>query len=197
MFDYIQGVLVEIASDYVVLDAHGIGYKVFIPSGQYNMHADIGNDIKLFVSPVYREDSQKLFGFLSKKERELFIKLEEVSGIGPKTALSLLSHHSFDDLICYIQTSNAKLLATTPGIGKKTSEKLIIDLKDKIIHLKAEFSMQHHALTAHPDIANDGMQALINLGYSAHQAKTAVMSALQKEKTNNLSSLIALALKNI
>jgi Holliday junction DNA helicase RuvA len=197
MFEYIKGSLEEIGVDYVVVDTAGVGYKLYIPLGQYKIPYKIGDFVKFYVCPVYREDSEKLFGFIQKRERDLFIKLGDVSGIGPKTALSLLSHHSMDQILFSIQSSNSLLLATTPGIGKKTAEKLVIDLKDKIAHLSLNIEISPGELNHEEGILRDATQALVRLGYSPQKSRDALQKALDQNPEASLGLLITQALKQI
>ncbi len=197
MFEYIKGILEEVGADYVVVDTSGVGYKIHIPLGQYKIPHKVGDFVKFYVCPVYREDSEKLFGFLQKRERDLFIKFEEVSGIGPKTALSLLSHHSVDQLLFSVQSANAALLATTPGIGKKTAEKLVIDLKDKIAHLTLNVELTSLETDNTQGVLRDATQALVRLGYSPQQSKQALQKVLDKNPQATLGQLITSALKQI
>lgn len=197
MFEYIKGSLEEIGPDYVVIDTAGVGYKLYIPLGHYKIPYKIGDFVKFYVCPVYREDSEKLYGFIQKRERDLFMKLGDVSGIGPKTALSLLSHHSMDQILFSIQSSNSLLLATTPGIGKKTAEKLVIDLKDKIAHLSLNIEMATGEANPAEGILRDATQALVRLGYSPQKSKEALQKALDKNPDATLGLLITQALKQI
>lgn len=183
MYAFLKGTLVETTPEGTVLDCSGIGYLIHTPS---NFHETPGSETTLHISAVYREDSQKLFGFATKKEKELFEKLSDVSGIGPKTALNLISHLSGDDLVSAITHSNTKLLSRVPGIGKKTAERLIVDMRDKVAKL---------SLGKLP-VQNDAINALMNLGYSMPKAKSAIDSALaQSDKPPPLSQLITSALK--
>ncbi len=198
MFEYIKGILEEISHDYVVVDTAGVGYKLFIPLGQYKIPHNQGDFVKFYVCPVYREDSQKLFGFLQKRERDLFIKFEEISGIGPKTALNLLSHHSVDQLLFSVQSGNATVLSTTPGIGKKTAEKLVIDLKDKISHLTLNIELPTSESDNHvQSLLRDATQALVRLGYLPQQSKQALQKVIDKSPDVTLGQLITNALKQI
>lgn len=194
MFEYIKGTVTEKTPEYTVLEAFGIGYRIYAPRVFHDLSIQIGEEIILYVSPIYREDSQRLFGFIEKKERELFNKLSDVSGIGPKTALALLSHISFDDILFAIHSSNATHLATTPGIGLKTAQRLIMELKDKVHAL----SQLIDAKPLHQSSANsqvqDGINALMNLGYNFADAKRAIESTLQENNGLNLSALITKSL---
>ena len=195
MFDYIKGTLVELTPEKAIVEANGIGYSILIPLSSFSSKLKCGKEVKLFLSPVYREDSQKLFGFTTIDERSLFEKLSSVSGIGPKTALSLIGHMSMQELNGAIMSSNAKLLAKVPGIGKKTAERVIIDLRDKI-HAKPK-SSQIPLVNPEDHMLSDGVNALINLGYNHDKAHKAISQALDNEEDPKLETLIKSALQLI
>jgi len=185
MYEFIKGTLIEESPERTIIECNGIGYRIFTPS---SFHGTPGSQVTLYLSAVYREDSQKLFGFATLKERDLYEKISEVSGIGPKTALNLISHLSGDDLIMAITHSNTKLLSKVPGIGKKTAERLIIDMRDKVGRL---------ALPQMP-VQNDAINALMNLGYSLPKSKAAIEAALAgTTEKPHLGILITNALKHL
>ena len=182
MYEYIAGKLVEQTADSAIVDVQGIGYKILIPSNA--TLPQIGEKVHLFVAWVVREQSQTLFGFPEKEERELFELLITLSGVGPKTALNVLSH--IEDLAAVVEEKNAAALAKVPGIGKKTAERLLVDLKGRF---KFSGKKSNHKL-------QDALNALLNLGYTPSAAQNAVTKAAEEVKDpTDLSSLITAALK--
>jgi holliday junction DNA helicase RuvA len=189
MYEYFNGKLAEKNGQFAVIDIGGIGYKLLIPSSLCHQLPQIGNQVFLYTSWVVREQSQTLYGFALKEERELFELLLTVSGIGPKTALGLVGH--FDPL-CFQETirkGSVATLAKAPGIGKKTAEKLIVDLKNRLnlsIVSSAQFSSK----------SQDALNALLRLGYSQSSAELAVQKASEElSEEHDLPTLITAALK--
>lgn len=195
MLEYIRGKLVESTPIKAVIDVGGLGYGLFIHLNTYGKLPSLGSDIVLYVSTVIREDSHKHYGFLSPAERDLFEKLNEVSGIGPKTSLALLGHMDSIDLQLAISSSNSTLLSKVPGIGKKTAERLIIEMRDKFKHTEKTATS---AMPSASGPAADAIQALIHLGYNPLHAQKAVKTILDKaDKEPPLPELITSALRCI
>lgn len=190
MFEYLQGILVESSPEKVIIDLHGLGYSLFIPLNSYPKLPQIGKEIRLFTSFIVREDAHTLYGFLTKSERELFQRLHQVSGIGPKTALALVGHLEAADLQLAISQGNIALLCKVPGIGKKTAERLIVDLRDT---LKKEPQIERQGFDG---VSSDALNALTHLGYHPLQAQKAIQTVLQNQKTPlDLPTLITQALR--
>ncbi|MBM3191533.1 MAG: Holliday junction branch migration protein RuvA [Chlamydiae bacterium] len=199
MYEYIQGTLVELSPSKVVIEACGIGYSLLIPAHSYvELLGSIGQSIKCFLSHVLREDSERFFGFLKKNERDAFEKLSEISGIGPKTALSIVGHLSLKELALAIQAQDALTLAKIPGIGKKTAERLLVEIKDKLKSLIAEASSLEPLPKEHLALLQDAVSALTNLGYPQSSAHLAAKYILQQSPpTLKLAELITLSLKKL
>lgn len=190
MFEYIQGILVESTPEKVVIDLHGLGYSLYIPLNNYPKLPQTGKEVRFFTSFIVREDAHTLFGFLTKSERELFQRLHQVSGIGPKTALGLVGHLEASDLQLAISQGNIALLCKVPGIGKKTAERLIVDLRDT---LKKEPYLEKKGMDG---AAADAVSALTHLGYHPLHAQKAIQTVLQSQTTPlDLPNLITHALK--
>ncbi len=176
----LEGVLVECAPLRAVVEAHGVGYEVSIPLTAAEQLPAVGQRVKLHTLAVYREDSQQLFGFATREDRDFFqLLVEKVSGIGPKTALNLLSRLSADTLKSAIAQANVELLSKCPGIGKKTAERLVIELRDKIFSggiesVPAVVSAKGEVPTS---AFADAVGALIALGYKAPDADKAARRA--------------------
>lgn len=176
MIAYLKGEIVDIAEDNLILDVNNIGYNVKISTSVANMLPGIGNDIKVYTYTLVKEDAFQLYGFLTRDDLEIFKKLITVNGIGPKGALAILSVMSADDLRFAIIAGDAKAIAKAPGIGTKTAERLILDLKDKVsIEDVFDGAMSGKV---NKDVANDtingnkneAIEALVALGYSASDA---------------------------
>jgi holliday junction DNA helicase RuvA len=197
MMEYIKGLLTEASPAKTVVEAGGIGYRIYIPLSCYGKLPKLGEPICLFLSTVIREDSHKNYGFLSAQERDLFETLIEVSGIGPKTALSLLGHLDALDLQTAISSSDVPSICKVPGIGKKTAERLIVEMRDRVQKnqgISLSFSSRQEEKTA----ATDALSALVNLGYPAIQAQKTIKLILESaEKELELSELISKALKRL
>jgi len=194
MFEYIKGKLIEVNPQKAIIDVNGIGYKVFIPTSIY---LDILNakDVFLYISYIVKEDSHTLYGFLTKSQRDIFDLLITVSGIGAKTAISLLGHLDLENLYSAIINADIRSISKVPGIGKKTAERLIVELKDKLKNLDKKYT--DIFIDKSNSTALDAIAALMNLGYSSTISRKAVKSVLDASNdTLDLSSLITLALKN-
>jgi Holliday junction DNA helicase RuvA len=185
--DYIRGTLTDSSPSQVTIETHGLGVRLFISTSTFGQLGQTGQTALLYVATIIREDSHRLYGFLTKNERNFFETLNEISGIGPKLALALLGRMSLDDLQLALHQGNAKVLASVPGIGTKTAQKLIIELRDKVGDLVVTSSGH----------ATDAISALINLGQNPVEAQKIVKTILENEGEElPLSQLISLALKH-
>lgn len=193
MLEMIKGQLSYQTSTYIVIETGGLGYKVRLPVNVFSSLPSIGENLTLYLSEVIREDSHTLYGFLTREMRDLFEAICDVSGIGPKSGLGLLGHLTDPaTLLMAIRTGDSHFISKAPGIGKKTAERLIVEMKDKINH----FSF--HPQSQDARLMHDAATALQSLGYSSAKASTAVKKALEKSKdTPDLSSLITIALKTL
>jgi holliday junction DNA helicase RuvA len=182
----LQGLLAAKNPPEVLVDCHGVGYDVAVPMSTFYNLPGLGEQVTLLTHFVVREDAQILYGFLTPSERDAFRQLIKISGVGPRTALSVLSGMGVDDLAQAVSLQEAGRLVKVPGIGKKTAERLLLELKGK---LGAELG---HPVTLANDAQADILQALIALGYSDKEA-AAALKALPKEV--GVSEGIKLALK--
>ena len=188
MIGKLTGTLAERNPPQVVVDCNGVGYEVDVPmSTFYNLPA-LGERVTLLTHFVVREDAQVLFGFLSAEERATFRQLVKISGVGPRTALSILSGLSVGELAQAVSLQESGRLIKVPGIGKKTAERLLLELKGK---LGADIGLPAHAAS---DAQADILQALVALGYSDKEAALA-LKALPKDVA--VSEGIKLALKSL
>ena len=181
MYAYISGILTDISPDSVVVENHGIGYRLHIPGRSIQELPPAGERVKIYTYLYVREDAFMLYGFLSQDEAGLFAQLIAVSGIGPKGAIGILSVMSPDEVRFALMREDDKAFAKAPGIGKKTAQRLIIELKDKVqIEDTAIGQEMSQALTddTRPASAREeAVLALTALGYSAYEASKAVESA--------------------
>lgn len=178
MITYIKGTVEEIGTDCVVLDHHGMGYRILVPGNVPKQLPEQGQEVKLHTYFHVREDAMQLFGFLAKGDLEMFRLLITVSGIGPKGALGILSVLSANDLKFAILAGDVKTISSAPGIGKKTAEKTVLELKDKV---KLEDAFEEKLKETEDvdgrdlqGVRQDAVEALVALGYSQTEALKAV-----------------------
>lgn len=178
MISYIRGELISIEEEKVIVDVNGVGFGIFMPGQAMNMLPPIGEEVKLHTYMNVREDAMQLFGFLTRDDLDVFKLVIGVSGIGPKGGLSILSHLSPDELRFAVMAHDVKAISGTPGIGKKTAEKLIIELKDKLsIEDVLERTVEKDnsiSTGANNQIHTEAVQALVALGYGNTEALKAV-----------------------
>ncbi len=181
MIARIKGTVLETTPLLVVIEAGGVGYEVQIPITTAEKVAGIGKECSLFIHSVYREDSASLYGFATREDRDFFrLLVEKVSGIGPKIGISILSRMSVELLRGAIASSDIALLSKCPGIGKKTAERLVIELKDKVGPSAASTVTDQAGATisnASPEAYQDAVSSLIILGYKPADADKFVRKA--------------------
>lgn len=199
MYAYIKGTLTYTSSVYAIIEASGVGYQVHIPANALNRMPHIGSETMLYTSFVVREQSHSLFGFPSQAERELFEILLGVSGIGPKTAISLIGHMNIQEFIQAVKEEDIKKICRVPGIGKKTAERLFLEIRDKLASLygcdPSEFTVK--GFKGKEAMIKDAISGLINLGYNHANASKAIKQVLEQEDNVDLPELITKALKHI
>ena len=169
MIGRIKGILIEKIPPFILLDCQGVGYEIEVPMTTFFDLPDEGSEITLLTHLVVREDAHLLFGFATTSERQMFRQLIKVNGIGAKVALSILSSIESNELTNAIKTDDTDMLIKIPGIGKKTAERLVLELKDRLKDIEVSQTSKN-AITNIDDIEN----ALISLGYSASQASIAI-----------------------
>ena len=180
MITFLDGTLVEKSPNQVVLDVGGVGYEVFIPLSSYDRLPSEGQRCRILIFDYIREDQHTLFGFISGMERRLFIQLMTVSGIGPKLAISALSAMSPRDIQAAILERDVKRLCTISGIGRKTAERMILDLRDKVSASEAaDASIQPQSPA--DKRARDAVLALISLGFKQADAQKKVNEVIGRE----------------
>jgi Holliday junction DNA helicase RuvA len=169
MIGRIKGRLVDKSPPIILVDCQGVGYELEVPMTTFYELPDIGNEVTLLTHFVVRDDAQLLFGFASQKERKIFKQLIKVNGIGAKVALSILSGISLNELMKAINQSESDLLVKIPGIGKKTADRLVLELKDKFKDIPADGSTD-----SIPSQVDDIQNALLGLGYSLKDSVTVI-----------------------
>ena len=195
MITHLTGKLLLKKAPLLVMDVHGVGYEIFAPMSTFYQLPDIGRDITLLTHFVVREDAHLLFGFLSEQERKLFRALIKVNGVGPKIALTILSGIETDHFVQCVKTQDTGHLVNIPGIGKKTAERLIIEMKDALSQWETRnVVVQTNVVDANQAI-QDAIAALTALGYKANDAKIAVDRIHHPD--HNSEQLIRFALQQI
>jgi len=199
MIAHLSGKLFEKEANLIIVDVGGVGYEVIIPLSTFYDLGEIGEDVSLRIYTHVREDVLQLFGFKTVRERELFLLLISVSGIGPKSAITALSGMSADEIIGAIRQNNLARLNSIPGVGKKTAERLVIELRDKIAKLSALSSEEMKAegipQTSGDDVYDDAISALVNLGYHVNSAEKALKQAMQEGTEMSVQKLLRRSLQ--
>lgn len=199
MISYIKGSLADITEDSIVVDVSGIGWQIFVPGQVLDRLPAMGETIKVHTWLQVREDAMTLFGFLTKDDLRIFKLLIGVNGIGPKNALAILSVMSTDDLRFAILGDDAKAIAKTPGVGPKTAQRLILELKDKVSLEDAFEQKMAHVQEAEADVSGvkaEAVMALTALGYSSSEAFKA-LNGIEITEDMEVEALLKLALKNV
>lgn len=181
MISYVRGELASIEEDKAIIDVGGVGYGVYMPQQSLSLLPEAGSEVKLYTYLNVKEDAMQLFGFLTRDDLEIFRLVIGVSGIGPKGGLNILSCMNPDELRFAIMSGDAKAISAAPGIGKKTAEKLIVELRDKV---DIEDMLEHAAHgkedgasvmpSADSDMQTEAVQALVALGYGSAESLRAV-----------------------
>ena len=200
MIRFIQGIVVDIEENFLILENHGIGYRIFTPASVLERYVRVGEEIKLHTYMNVREDAMLLYGFLTADDLRLFELLLGVSGVGPKAGLGILSALSADDLRFAVLSDDAAAIAKAPGIGKKTAQKLILELKDKMsledaFEKKLAHGQDLSEITG-TDETSEAVMALTALGYASTDALRAVR-AVDGHETMDVEALLKAALKNL
>ena len=169
----LKGILTDKKIDVVTIDIAGIGFEVYIPLKMFSLLPEQGKEVSLHIQTIFKEEGFTLYGFLTRKDRDVFNFLRMAKGVGVKTAFNLLSSLEADELINLIATEDTTAIVNVPGIGKKTAERIIFELKDKI-----KKYVNSDSITKAPTAYLDVELALISLGYTPKDAKNAVQSSI-------------------
>ena len=192
MYDHIKGNVAELTPTYVVLDNHGVGYMINISLNSFNALQHQEDVVKVYVYEAIREDAHLLYGFTERRERELFLLLISVSGVGANTARMILSSLTPSDLEQTIASENVGILKSVKGIGAKTAERIIVDLKDKI-KLSTDTLLDKNQVTS--EVFDEAMSALVMLGFTKQMSQKALKKLFTAEPTITVEQAIKKALK--
>ena len=201
MYAYIKGILAEITEDAIIVENQGIGYEIAVPGQVFDYLPSVGEEVKIYTYHYVREDAILLYGFLTKEDVRIFKMLIGVSGIGPKGALSILSVLSTDYLRFAILGDDAKAIAKAPGVGAKTAQRVIIELKDKLsledaFEQKLANQAQKAELNPAVGVKNEAILALTSLGYSQSEALK-VLQGIEISPDDQVEDVLKMALKQM
>ncbi len=193
MIASIKGILSYKSISHIIVDVQGIGYRIMVPLSTFYELPDIGQSVELNIHTHVREDLINLFGFITPKEKEIFQLMVSISGIGPRLAINILSGISAEELTRALSAGNAGKLVSVPGVGRKTAERMIVELKDRVVKISAVETLSE---VEDEPIKEDALSALINLGYKSATAQKAVDEAFEKfEDERTLELLLTESLK--
>lgn len=196
MIEYIKGNIAELNPASAVIDCNGMGYFINISLNTYSAIQKL-NSVKLYIYEAIREDAYVLYGFADKQERELFLLLISVSGIGGNTARMILSALSPSELANVISSENANMLKTVKGIGLKTAQRVIVDLKDKIKITGSDSGKVGGAMLQNTEVHDEAVAALTMLGFNTAASQKVVFAILKEEPLSKVEEVIKLALKRL
>ena len=200
MIYYLQGILREKLATSILLEVNGVGYRISIPLSTFNRLGETGCSQKVYVYLFMRENSWELYGFAGERERECFSLLNNVSGVGPRVALALLSNLSPEEIVDGVENEDTLVFTSIPGVGEKTAKRLLFELKnrlDTLFSLRGEGPIKSgFPQTPKSRMGNDALQALVSLGYKRQAARKA-LEELDRKSFDDLETLIREALKRI
>ena len=191
MYEYLNGELAHILPTAIVVDVHGVGYQVVF-ANPYRLQDSLKKQIKVLVQQVVREDSITLYGFISSEERELFQRLISVSGIGPKSAMSILANDDTEGFVNAVESGNVTYLTKFPGVGKKTAQQIIFDLKGKFEAVPEETTKA--VVSTNQATLEEAKEALLGLGYSAKEI-TKIWKSLEAAAPSTTQEALKVAFK--
>ncbi len=204
MIAHLNGRLLSKEPNSVIVDVSGVGYEVNIPLSTFYELANEGSDVQLRIYTHVKEDALQLYGFKTERERSLFINFISVSGIGPKLGIALLSGMSADELINSIKSNNLARLTLIPGVGRKTAERLIVDLREKMTALattQVEEDTGTGSISSIPssddDVRSQALSGLLNLGYQKSAAEKAIDSVLSEDGEITVESVLRRGLRKL
>ena len=197
MIAHINGTLIKKTTQSLIIDNGGIGYEVIAPLSTFYSLPEEDNNVSLHIYTHVREDALMLFGFKTLLEKEIFRMLISVTGIGPKLAINILSGIGPDELLEAMASGDALRLQSIPGVGKKTAERIALELREKAIGVRPDLEVTTVQFQTHEDkkVVDDALSALLNLGYPTRSAKSAVQKALSVIEDVTLEGLIKEALR--
>ncbi len=195
MIAQLRGTLADKRPNQVLVDVGGVGYLVHIPVSTFYALGDLHSNVTLLIHTQVREDAISLYGFLSSREKHLFELLISASGVGPVLALKILSGMSVDDLVPAVRSGDIIRLTRIPGVGKKTAERMVVELRDKLSAMETPESARQPAVTT--GAASDVVSALLNLGYDQHAAEQAVERAGKNGAPESFEALLRATLQQL
>jgi Holliday junction DNA helicase RuvA len=198
MIAFLRGRVVEKHPNKVVVDIQGVGYEVHVPLSTYYEIGEEGSDVALRIYTHVREDALQLYGFLTDLERQLFERLIAISGIGPRLAVAVLSGMETGDLIAAVQRGDVARLTGIPNVGKKTAERIVLELRDRLMQMAASVAAGAPAASAGPErLRGDLLSALQNLGYHRPQAEKAIDTTLGASNDATFEEALKSALRKL
>lgn len=200
MVNFVTGKLREILADKIVVEANGIGFGIYFPASNFVNLPELDSDIKVFTYMHVKEDEMSLYGFLTREDREMFLKLLTVNGVGPKGALNIISKLGFSTLMKAIANEDSKLISSVSGIGSKTASKICIELGDKVRKMnfegKIDIIKQNNSENKKFNVVKDEVaEAMVKLGFKEAKARE-ILNNLNLSGEETASDILKLALKN-
>lgn len=187
MYAYIKGIVTQLYPSHIVVEANGIGYEIQTPNS-YRFQSQLDKETKVYTQLIVREDAQLLYGFVNLEEKDMFLSLIKVTGIGPKSALAILATSTPNEVAIAIENENESYLTKFPGIGKKTARQIILDLKGKLV-ITEESELFPESKDAGQDVLEEALLALEALGYSKREI-TKVKKNLEKESFDSVDACV-------
>ena len=197
MIGFLSGKLLEKRANTAIVDVGGVGYEVSIPLSTFYELGEIGSDVQLRIYTYVREDAIQLFGFKTMREKDLYLRLISVQGIGAKSGITMLSGMSAEEIVTAIRSNDLGRLTSIPGVGRKTAERLVIELRDKVGEVASDGSALDIVQRSTPvdSVFDDALSALINLGYQRHAAEKALNQAGTEGTEISVQKLLRRALQ--
>ncbi|EZX24306.1 Holliday junction ATP-dependent DNA helicase ruvA [Staphylococcus aureus C0673] len=187
MYAYIKGIVTQLYPSHIVVEANGIGYEIQTPNS-YRFQSQLDKETQVYTQLIVREDAQLLYGFVNLEEKDMFLSLIKVTGIGPKSALAILATSTPNEVAIAIENENESYLTKFPGIGKKTARQIILDLKGKLV-ITEESELFPESKDAGQDVLEEALLALEALGYSRREI-TKVKKNLEKESFDSVDACV-------
>lgn len=187
MYAYIKGIVSQLYPSHIVVEANGIGYEIQTPNS-YRFQSQLDKETQVYTQLIVREDAQLLYGFVNLEEKDMFLSLIKVTGIGPKSALAILATSTPNEVAIAIENENESYLTKFPGIGKKTARQIILDLKGKLV-ITEESELFPESRDAGQDVLEEALLALEALGYSRREI-TKVKKNLEKESFDSVDACV-------
>ena len=201
MIGFLSGKILEKDANTVIVDVAGVGYEVTIPLSTFYELGEVGSPVSLRIFTHVREDALQLFGFRTARERDLFLKLISVQGIGARLGIAVLSGMSADEIVTAIRTDNLARLTSIPGVGRKTAERMVVELRDKIAELSVSAAAGSASATGTASggdtVFDDALSALTNLGYQRNAAEKALQEAAKDGTELSVQKLLRSALQKL